>query len=139
MERDSFGNGCALVWMSDRCGVVVLREGNADESLLRWHFVRVWVGNGVLPGAQEMNVVSGDMGVDGVIVRFVLSTVRLGVELGGTPETRIRTAALFNALNVRRLLKGRVRVSRANNVRRLGRDDRRTATQNLEALPSTRK
>ena len=28
-------------------------------------------------GAQEMNVVSGDMGVDGVIVRFVLSTARL--------------------------------------------------------------
>ena len=31
-----------------------------------------------------------------------------GVELGGTPETRIRTAAMFNSLNVRRLLKGRV-------------------------------
>lgn len=26
---------------------------------------------------QEMNVVSGDIGVDGLIVRFVLSAVRL--------------------------------------------------------------
>ena len=34
-----------------------------------------------------------------------------GVELGGAPDTRIRTATLFNSLNVRRLLKGRVSVS----------------------------
>ena len=51
-----------------------------------------------------------------------------GVELGGTPETRIRTAALFNSLNVRRLLKGRVRVSRAKNGRQLSMGE-------LETLP----
>ena len=58
-----------------------------------------------------------------------------GVELGGTPGTRTRTVALFNSLNVRRLLKELASVSRAKNGRRLSRDDRRPATQNLEALP----
>ena len=62
-----------------------------------------------------------------------------GVELGGLPATRIRTRDLFNALNVRRLLRGQWSVSGAKNGRRLSRDDRRTATQNLEALPSAQK
>lgn len=55
-----------------------------------------------------------------------------GVELGRLPATRIRTATLFNALNVRRLLKGRVSVPWAKNGRRLSRSE-------LEALPSAQK
>ena len=58
-----------------------------------------------------------------------------GVAPIGPAAGRTRTRHLFNALNVRRLLKGLVSVSRAKNGRRLSRDDRRPATQNLEALP----
>ena len=62
-----------------------------------------------------------------------------GVALRGQSASRTRTATLFDALNVRRPLKGRVSVSRAKIGRRLGRDNRRTANQNLEALPSAQK
>ena len=56
----------------------------------------------------------------------------VGVALKGPSTIRTRTAALFNALSVRRLLKGRVSVSRANIGRRLSMGE-------LETLQSAQK
>ncbi len=71
--------GCAELVMT---GKVVTLGGVSDEGWKRGQITAPialrsgLIGEWSAAGVSGMNVVSGDMGVDGVIVRFVLSTVR---------------------------------------------------------------